>query len=888
MPAQRRRLRRSTLALAGLFLVLFGTIAVTSLGWIGTTFPGFFVMANRVVPSIALPEWRNDPGRMFQHQVLSVDGVPVASADAVYEAVAARPPATPITYRLRSAGGDVHDVAVASQVFSRTDFLLLFGAYLINGIAFLAIGLLVFLLKPDERASRALLAATTATSVFVVTAADLYGPHWFFRLHVLAESLLAATFLHLALVFPTDRLRGRPSSVLAAVYAPFVALAAWYECVLASPSAYTAAHLVASAAHGVAGMVLIGVVVHDFLSNPSPLVRRRIGVVAVGAFAGLLIPVALMAGSALVGGGVALNAGAITAFLFPLSIGYAIVKRDLFEIDVLLRRALTYAIVVAASVVGYLTLFALFGALVPTWTTWSMWSLVWAALNLAMVYVFAWLRARVQDAVDRIFFRKGYDPETVLAELSHELASARSTEEVGLQTARVLGRTFWPRSVALLVRGGDGLLHDANAGEATSAVALEPGVRRRLGAGEILARYEWEDGSGDELPAVWRALDADVLVPIRQGDGGLDVLALGTKASGRPYNVLDISLLRTAANQVALALGTAGAFAQLAALNSRLEEEVRERTRELAATNHELNESLAKLRAAYERLEASQRSLTRADRLATLGRLTAGIAHELNTPLGGVLNALKILTDLGRAYAHAIDDASVTPEDHRDIAAEIVETAETASIWARRAASFVSKVKVHGRDPADGAPEPFSIGAVVDEIRALLAHRLRTSGCHIEYDEDPPGLVVLGSQARMAQVLTNLIGNALDAYEDRGAPAGTVQVRARRDGDRVVVSVTDDAGGIPDEVLPRIFDELFTTKERGRGTGLGLWIARNLVEQQFGGTLTVATTPGVGSSFTVVLPARAAEIAAGAAAPRTRSDERVALYSESERGTSRP
>src|SRR5690606_2295648 len=202
-------------------------------------------------------------------------------------------------------------------------------------------------------------------------------------------------------------------------------------------------------------------------------------------------------------------------------------------------------------------------------------------------------------------------------------------------------------------------------------IALQGPLRERLAAGEILARYEWEDVADHALPAVWRALDADVLVPIRQGDGGLDVLALGTKSSGRPYNVLDVSLLRTAANQIALALGTATAFAQLAALNSRLEEEVRERTRELGETTLELAESLAKLRTAYEKLEASQQSLTRADRLATLGRLTAGIAHELNTPLGGVMNALKILTDLGHEYADATDDPNVTKDDHRAIANEI-------------------------------------------------------------------------------------------------------------------------------------------------------------------------------------------------------------------------
>ncbi len=104
---------------------------------------------------------------------------------------------------------------------------------------------------------------------------------------------------------------------------------------------------------------------------------------------------------------------------------------------------------------------------------------------------------------------------------------------------------------------------------------------------------------------------------------------------------------------IALALTNAAAFGQLEELNANLEQKVRDRTGALHASNVELNRSLDKLRLAYEKLEQRQASLLRADRLATLGRLPAGIAHEMNTPLSAVLNALKILGDLGREYAAA-------------------------------------------------------------------------------------------------------------------------------------------------------------------------------------------------------------------------------------------
>ena len=116
-----------------------------------------------------------------------------------------------------------------------------------------------------------------------MTAADLYGPHWFFRLHVVAESLLTAGFIHLALVFPTDRLRRRGARALRASTLPFGLLAAATRCALDSPSAYTTVHLVASASHGVGALAIIGVGrIRGCVDDRSPLVRRRVGVVALG------------------------------------------------------------------------------------------------------------------------------------------------------------------------------------------------------------------------------------------------------------------------------------------------------------------------------------------------------------------------------------------------------------------------------------------------------------------------------------------------------------------------------------------------------------------------------------------------------------------------------
>ena len=836
--------------------VLLLVVIVNTAQWVGTTFPGFFVMSNRVVPSIALPDWSDgDASRFFQHQVVAVDGVPVPTAAAVYEQVRQRAPGTPVEYSFRSPEGHSLVAMVHARRFSTADYVLIFGAYLLNGVAFLGTGLLVAYLKPRNAASLGLLAAGLTTGLFVTTAADLYGPYWFVRLHLLGESFLAPAFFHLALVFPTERLPRYRRRVLLGLYGAFALLAAAYEAVLGSPSAYTAVHLLATATHGLGALTIIAVVVYGLVTSPSALVRRRVSVVALGTLAAFLTPAVLMAASAFYGGKVPLNAGAFTAFLFPVSLAYAIVKQDLFEIDVMLRRATTYAAVVVVIGSLYLALLSADAYFLPIPSPVAQSPLALAILNLALLFLIAPVRARVQDGVDRLFFRKAYDAEQALSELSHALVSVHTLGEVVARTHAVMATTMCPASAATFLWEARGQLLRAGEGDGGAVeLTLPPALAERIERGEILARYEWDDGSGRAIPPVWHTLGAELLVPIRRGRAPMGALALGRKGSGRPYTMHDAAFLRGAASQIALAMTNAGAFARLESLNASLEQQVQERTASLAKANTDLGCSLTELRTAYQQLERNQASLMRAERLATLGRLTAGIAHEVNSPLGAVINSLKILTDLGREYADSIDDPEVTAADHHEIARELVQTAKAAVGWARKAAGFVGKVRIQGREPRSADAGTFEVATVVADVEALLQHRLRTSTCRLDFGEESR-VTLHGDPARLGQVLINLVTNALDAYEDAGISDGRIEIHARHAGASAVLTVRDWAGGIPAAALPKIFDELFTTKDPTRGTGLGLSIARHLIEQSFDGTLTVETEAGVGSCFAITLPA---------------------------------
>lgn len=850
---------RPFVAAAGVATVLLACAVVfNSLAWVDRTFPGFMLLDNRVVPSIALPHWAGAP-QLFQSQVRAVDGKAVATADEVYDAVEGSAPGRSFTYRLRSPWGAERVERVKSIAFGATDWLLLFGAFLVNGVVFIAIGLLVFRLSPERPASAAVLVATASAGLFVLTAIDLYGPHLFFRLHVLAECAMGAGFLHLALVFPTERLRERRRRLLVLIYGLTGGLVLTYEVLLGNPTAYTMLHLAASTLQVVGCVAMVAAIVHDFFATSSPLVRRQIGVVALGATAGMVVPALLWAASAVLGGGVSVNAAAFSAFLFPLSLGYAVIQRDLFEIDLVLRRSITYVVVVVATASFYIALLAMAGWTLGVHTFAGERPALVVALNVVLLFALSPIRARVQEAVDYVFFRRGYDPQDAITQLSRALEGTRDVGAVVAETTRLLQQTFFPQTCVLFEVGEDGTLtpiplHGSGSAARCGALALPASLERGLEAGRATSRYAWDE-KPREAAAFWQSSGAEVVVPVRHAERTEWIIALGAKESGYSYNLHDSALLETMARQVALAMATARAFGDLERLNADLERQVEGRTRELGIANRELEGSVARLRRAYAMLEESQKSLVRADRLATLGRLTAGIAHEVNTPLGAVMNALQLLQDLAREYSESIGDPQVTPDDHRQIATEISETAASAAGWAGRAATFVSRVKGHGREPLAGESRRFTIAEVAEEVRCLLDHRLQASSCRLVYAEDPAGIDLVGDPARLGHVLLNLVQNAAEAYDELAAEDGRIEVSAVRDadGEGVVVEVRDYAGGVPAEIADRIFEELFTTKEPGKGTGLGLWIVRNVVEQSFAGEISLRPVDGPGTCFHVVL-----------------------------------
>ncbi len=233
-----------------------------------------------------------------------------------------------------------------------------------------------------------------------------------------------------------------------------------------------------------------------------------------------------------------------------------------------------------------------------------------------------------------------------------------------------------------------------------------------------------------------------------------------------------------------------------------------------------------------ERREMQMRVQTN-DRMAALGTLASGVAHEINNPLAYVLTNV----ELAQARARSGDVSGV--QEH-------LEAAAGACV---RAAKIVADLKGFSRPP--GPTTSVNLLTVIDSARRMMSHLLvarQMFTCTVAED-----VWVRGDETKLCQVVLNLLVNAAEACEGGGAEA-SVEVSAQRDGDAVVVIVDDTGAGMSEAVRARIFDPFFTTKGRRQGTGLGLAISHRIVDQ-LGGTIEVESREGQGSTFRMRLPA---------------------------------
>ncbi|MEM9997115.1 MAG: ATP-binding protein, partial [Bacteroidota bacterium] len=263
----------------------------------------------------------------------------------------------------------------------------------------------------------------------------------------------------------------------------------------------------------------------------------------------------------------------------------------------------------------------------------------------------------------------------------------------------------------------------------------------------------------------------------------------------------------------------------------------------------------------------TQQQLVMREKLASLGQLTAGIAHEIKNPLNFVNNFAALSIDLMQEVDEVLRDAQEQPvkevlPDLDEVLADLRTNVAKINEHGTRADRIVRGMLLHARGQP-GDRQRIGLNALLDEHMRLAYHgmRARTPGFNVDLQtdyDDAVGEVEVVPQS-IGQVVLNLLTNAFHAVHQRQQAEGSaydpvVTIRTQRRADAVVLAVCDNGHGISDEHRARIFEPFFTTKGPGEGTGLGLWLSYGIVTQGHSGTLDVESVPGEGTTFTITLP----------------------------------
>ncbi len=752
------------------------------------------------------------------------------------EGVAKLDPARPNLYLLRKKDGRRVEVTLSPEpvAWTQTPTLTALHALMVLVAAlYLVTGSAAWWLKPDRTEAWALVlfCSTMATQLATIPQTNLIALGW--PRMLLNTPLIGATTFHLFTTYPIDPgwvVRHRRVQLLP--YAAALALAAFslFEPLLGATSTgigFTLSFLFTQLLL-VGSLAIVGFERHRHGDGP---LRDRADLMFWAALVSFGPIVVIYAAEWVLRTSFPNYLALLWAFLFPVAVGYGIVRGQLFEVRNVAKSSAAYgaATLAITGVFAFLITFA--DAAVSRLNI----SVRWFQVTFLFFAILAFnpLRNRLQNLVDRFFDRDRETSRVAVREISEAMVSMLSLSEIADRILLALTDTMGVERAMVMMVDEDGkvLRPAASRGEwdedalATEIRSEHPIWKHLWMRREDLSRVDFDEEPDVEYREACRdvfdTLEVELLVPILYGVDLLGVIAVGRKISGDRLVGDDRTLLRTLANQSSIAIENAKAFDEIAKLNETLEARVEERTAELQDT---------------------QAQLVQAEKMKSLGQLVAGVAHELNNPIGFVHANLQLLDEYIRKFVEA-QRGGEDPERAREAITKLLARSREGT---ERVKKIVQDLRTFSRmDHAE--LQDVDLHEEIERTLALMEPRFK-NGIVVarDFGEIPRVRCYAG---QLNQVFLNLLMNACDAMKDQGK----IAIRTRRGPLGVRLTFADDGPGIPENVRTRIFDPFFTTKPVGEGTGLGLSLSHGIIERH-GGTIHVESEPGTGASFVIDLP----------------------------------
>ena len=504
--------------------------------------------------------------------------------------------------------------------------------------------------------------------------------------------------------------------------------------------------------------------------------------------------------------------GYISMFVYISLVAYAIVKYRAFDIETAIHKTIMWLFSFSFIIIPILLLHKWVSPHIRASGPLQAW--FWTASFLLAAFYFR----SVQPRIDHIFQRRRANLEAISHRFAEDLVHLKGLAQLIPRIENVISDALYSRQINIFI-------YD----EKASSYRLKTAPRDLKGSGQLskdeqfllwlarnnkIAYKEFTDIDPAYAPVKEKAedyfkeMEAVAVIPLVLNEKLLGLINLGKKSNLKPYSAADFYFLNILKNQSAIAISNS-------LLYENMEEQVRQRTRELVEV---------------------QKQLTHAEKLATVGTLAGGVAHEINNPLTAVLTNVQMLL------------ASDTVKDASD--RESLELIEEAT---KRCRTIVQKLMVYAKKPLESA-EVSSVNLldVLRNVMSFIGFQLEQENIKLSIDAKKDAYQVMGNANELEQVLTNIILNAKDAIRQI-KKSGVIKVSFIENPEWIRLEIEDEGKGISQEVIPKIFDPFFTTKDVGKGLGLGLSICHAIIEKH-NGMITARSEPGKGSVFIVQLP----------------------------------
>jgi serine phosphatase RsbU (regulator of sigma subunit) len=584
--------------ISGLVVLVAIISFINALSWLNKPFPGFLVYKDPLVGSFRSQEWPgSEAGLKFLSRIVTVDGQPVRDGDEIVQSARMKKVGAPVKY-LVGTRGERHEVTVPVTIFTLKDFLLIFFITFLGGLVFFALGFIVYFMKPNMRMSWVFLLACFGQAIYMVTGFEIQSAYTFVRFHYLVLSLYPAVVFHLGLIFPErKKVLNRFWALEYLIYLPALILAAAFlvhfsqakpisDSSLASAlETYIKLGSMARSFMLFCFLSWVLFVLHSLFKAAEIHSQQRARMILFGVTISAAPSVMLMALAHFLKVHFPWNFLVFFLVFFPASIAYSIIRHNLFDADMIIRRTVGYVVVTAVVVGAYIGVSLGLNVFLGSYQLAQ--SRAFPILfTLGIILIFNPLRDHLQALVDRLFFRKEYDYSAIVEKVGGAMTSLLELSPILKRLVQTFTEDMFisTSSVMLLAPAGNEfevLLADGEQKQIVEKVTFKQDKplmeiirreKRELTKYDVLEDPRYRAVS-ESCATDFARLNASLIVPLVYQNQVIGSLNLGEKKSGKAYNREDIDLLRAIASQGSVAIENARLF-QENLEKQRMEEEL--------------------------------------------------------------------------------------------------------------------------------------------------------------------------------------------------------------------------------------------------------------------------------------------------------------------------